>query len=192
MSPQRSWSCPRPPVLDFAPETATTIASYRLVNGVLIVLGERSLDSCVAFDVQGDHAVTIDELLQGVNRTLNGPCRFNVGMTTLDFEDLARERPLLTNVWYPADEAAQEADIAIEGIFRGRAALAAPLAVAPQRFPVVLLSHGSGGNGSAQVWLAEHLAAHGYIVAAVFHFGNTTFNNRKSRRMKRRRRRISL
>ena len=41
-----------------------------LVNGVLIVQGERPLNSCEAFDVHGDHEVTIDELLQAVNHTL--------------------------------------------------------------------------------------------------------------------------
>jgi predicted dienelactone hydrolase len=36
----------------------------------------------------------------------------------------------------------------------------------------VLLSHGSGGDPSNLAWLAETLATHGYVVAAVDHAGD--------------------
>ena len=38
--------------------------------------------------------------------------------------------------------------------------------------PVVLVSHGTGGSGSAMGWLAEPLAAAGFRVVAVDHHGN--------------------
>ena len=40
------------------------------------------------------------------------------------------------------------------------------------RFPLVLLSHGTGGSAAMLGWLAQSLAQHGYIVAAVNHPGN--------------------
>jgi predicted dienelactone hydrolase len=46
----------------------------------------------------------------------------------------------------------------------------APLAAG--RFPLIVLSHGTGGSAQIMSWLARGLAAHGYIVAAVNHPGN--------------------
>jgi predicted dienelactone hydrolase len=41
---------------------------------------------------------------------------------------------------------------------------------------VVLYSHGHQGYAEASSFLAEHLASHGYVVAAPDHTGNTTFD----------------
>ncbi len=49
----------------------------------------------------------------------------------------------------------------------------APLATVQERYPLVLLSHGTGGCAPALLWLGHALAAHGYIVAAINHHGNT-------------------
>lgn len=106
-----------------------------------------------------------------------GTAPFKVGLTTLNFQDRARHRPLLTRVWYPADSGVTERDIALDGIFVGRAAVDGPMTPSPARFPLVLLSHGTGGGSSNLIWLAERLARHGFIAAAVDHFGNTFGNN---------------
>ena len=47
---------------------------------------------------------------------------------------------------------------------------------APGRYPLVLLSHGYGGNWANQAWLATALVEAGYVVAAVNHPGTTTRN----------------
>jgi predicted dienelactone hydrolase len=49
----------------------------------------------------------------------------------------------------------------------------APLAVGGP-FPVVVFSHGSGGNPLQSTFFTAHLASHGFVVAAVPHPGNTT------------------
>ncbi len=60
-------------------------------------------------------------------------------------------------------------------LFRGTAARGdAPFAEG--RFPLVLLSHGSGGNAPGLGWLASRLAAEGFVVAAPNHPGSTTGN----------------
>jgi len=46
-------------------------------------------------------------------------------------------------------------------------------AIAHGRFPLVLMSHGSGGSERGQRAFAEHLAAHGFIVAALRHWGDS-------------------
>ena len=101
----------------------------------------------------------------------------SVGLAQLRFEDATRHRPLPTRIWYPSKPTPLGRGDTIEGIFVAHSATNAPLASSPQQFPLVLLSHGTGGGSSNLVWLAEHLAQHGYLVAAVDHFGNTFGNN---------------
>lgn len=80
-------------------------------------------------------------------------------------------RPLHTLLWYPAEAGLvaqpwQGLPFVLAPVARG----AAPLA---QQLPLVLLSHGTGGSAVAMGWLAEALAAQGYLVAAPNHHGNT-------------------
>lgn len=49
----------------------------------------------------------------------------------------------------------------------------APLSEARARWPVVLLSHGTGGAPEALSWLGIRLAAQGFVCLAVAHHGNT-------------------
>jgi predicted dienelactone hydrolase len=90
----------------------------------------------------------------------------------------AATQQLLTQIWYPVApgnvETPREIGRPGDPIFRGQpVASDAPLAGdANTRFPLVLLSHGTGGSANDQDWLASALAAHGYIVAAVNHPGN--------------------
>ena len=54
----------------------------------------------------------------------------------------------------------------------GNVARNADLAAAPRKFPLILMSHGTGGTALSLAWLGTALAAHGYIVAGVNHPGN--------------------
>lgn len=49
-------------------------------------------------------------------------------------------------------------------------------------FPVVLLSHGAGGNWDSNHAQARHLASHGYVVLALEHVGSNTERVRKGMR----------
>lgn len=50
-------------------------------------------------------------------------------------------------------------------------------AVAEGRFPIVIISHGSGGNYLGYLTIAQYLTEHGYIVAMPEHYGNNRNNN---------------
>jgi len=100
-----------------------------------------------------------------------------VGTTKVTFEDVRRHRPLVTRLWYPADKHTESRTIALDWIFVAHAAAEASMAARPEKLPLVLLSHGTGGSTSNLAWIAEPLAAHGYLVAAVEHFGNTYGND---------------
>jgi len=110
-----------------------------------------------------------------------------VGMITRDYVDQHRmnwdrtaARPLRTAIWYPAEASTGKT----ETIFGGPPDLElfAPITVAggaeisntKQKYPLVLLSHGTGGSAVQMMWLGHYLAARGYIVAAVNHHGNSS------------------
>jgi predicted dienelactone hydrolase len=88
----------------------------------------------------------------------------------------AKTHALLTTVWYPAASAAVEKPVQILGMSQvfvtGSAAQDAGLAPSPAKFPLIVLSHGTGGSAMQMAWLGPELAAHGYIAAAVNHPGN--------------------
>ncbi len=90
--------------------------------------------------------------------------------------DGAGPRPVAATVWYPAEDAEQAAVLIPPKrpvFFMGHAARNAPLVRSDTRHPVVLLSHGTGGAALQMMWLGSALAAHGYVVVAVDHHGNT-------------------
>ena len=119
------------------------------------------------------------------------PRQAKVGMVTRNFTDERRKnwegtapRPLKTAIWYPAAATSTQS----ETIFGGPTdrEVFAPVAVAPgadlsqgeREYPLVLLSHGTGGAAVQMMWLGHYLASRGYIVAAVNHHGNTAAEGR--------------
>lgn len=89
----------------------------------------------------------------------------------------AATHALTTVIWYPAEAAAVEKPQWIgpsqSPLFSaGSAAPEAPLVASPAKFPLIVLSHGTGGSALSIAWIGTALAAHGYIAAAVNHPGN--------------------
>jgi len=84
-------------------------------------------------------------------------------------------------VWYPAEASDKEKDQYIGPpdaplFYAGRAAKDATLAPSFARFPLIALSHGTGGSALQMAWLGTYLAARGYIAVAVNHPGNNAAN----------------
>lgn len=87
-------------------------------------------------------------------------------------------RPVAWSAWYPTEQprgrdltvAAQAAPslFVVDDVVEG-----ASLASRQQMFPVVLLSHGTGGSASGLSWLASRLARAGFVVVGADHHGNT-------------------
>jgi predicted dienelactone hydrolase len=116
-------------------------------------------------------------------QTLDAPT-FKAGVTSrlvsptepYDWRD-ATSHVLQEVLWYPAESGADAKPQRIPpvGMAIFEAAPAAPdakLAASPAKFPLILLSHGTGGTAQSIAWLATGLASRGYIVAAVNHPGN--------------------
>ncbi|MEP1229973.1 MAG: peptidase, partial [Litorimonas sp.] len=49
----------------------------------------------------------------------------------------------------------------------GYAARKATLSETSETYPLIIMSHGTGGAGMQMMWLCRELAAQGYIVAAI-------------------------
>jgi predicted dienelactone hydrolase len=85
---------------------------------------------------------------------------------------------LVTLVWYPTDATSPVETLSIGPpstplFLAGVAIPDAPVAQDRARYPLVVLSHGTGGSAVQLAWLGLTLARRGYIVAAVNHHGNT-------------------
>ncbi|AXS41786.1 alpha/beta fold hydrolase [Breoghania sp. L-A4] len=83
------------------------------------------------------------------------------------------ERPLSVAVWYPAVSEQAPTHVAGNPVFVGVAVVHDAPASAGSH-PLVVLSHGFGGNWRNQAWLAEKLVRQGYVVASANHPGTTT------------------
>lgn len=88
------------------------------------------------------------------------------------------ERPLDAALWYPTSDKGKPEQVGENIVFLGTPAQreAKPAA---QKHPLLLISHGYGGNWRNLNWLASQMAQQGYIVAAVDHPGTTTLNKEK-------------
>jgi type 1 glutamine amidotransferase/dienelactone hydrolase len=128
---------------------------------------------------------------------------YPVGVRTLVLADRSREdaltggpRTLVTEIWYPAVEAARGGRPATFSEFFGRHQEAAGAFVErfggsleevnrrfetvavrdaglrPGRYPLLVFSHGNGGVRHQNVFQMDHLASHGYVIASPDHTGN--------------------
>jgi dienelactone hydrolase len=130
--------------------------------------------------------------------TPTGP--YAVGRTRVEWIDPARDEPftpdsadqreLIVWVWYPAEPApVAEGAVLLPGLWGDlvgdalgidldrinvHAIERAPVASEQPRYPVVLLSPGSGFIPAFYTTLAEELASHGFIVVGVNHTYNAT------------------
>lgn len=99
----------------------------------------------------------------------------SVGYRQLDLADEQGERALSGAVLYPTGAAGDKTSLGENPAFFGVPVVndAPPQ---PGLHPLVVLSHGYGGNWRNELWLAHALAQKGYIVAAINHPGTTSFD----------------
>jgi predicted dienelactone hydrolase len=96
-----------------------------------------------------------------------------VGVRSIAVPSPARGKDLAVTVWYPALPGGEKILVGDSKLFKGTEAFAnAPLA--PGRFPLILISHGSGAKMQDLGWLATSLVQAGFIVAGPNHPGTTS------------------
>lgn len=102
------------------------------------------------------------------------PClAAEVGVREISVAAPERGRDLAVTVWYPAEAGGEPVLVGDNKIFKGSSAFHnAPMIKGP--FPLVLMSHGSGGRIEGMTWLATELAKAGFVVAGPNHPGTTS------------------
>ncbi len=107
---------------------------------------------------------------------------YAVGTRTLHLTDPNRHRPLVAQLWYPAQPTGplapylNPAEIKPRfrylSLVRTNARQDAPIAAQAPRLPILLFGPMWGGRRTQYTFLAEDLASHGYLVAVIDHPGN--------------------
>lgn len=95
------------------------------------------------------------------------------GYDKMRIEAPHRGQSIDASIWYPAGRKTYKGLVGDNPVFRGTEALigAAP---ADGRYPLIVLSHGSGGNMDTIGWLSAGLVKAGFMVLAVNHPGSTS------------------
>ena len=102
-----------------------------------------------------------------------GPRKYSPGYQTTTLQVPHRDVFLNLNIWYPTDDDRPTELIGQNALFYGH--YVRPNAQPKSgTHPVVVFSHGSGGNALQVGWLAEALAEKGYVVLATNHPGTTS------------------
>jgi predicted dienelactone hydrolase len=103
---------------------------------------------------------------------------YNVGMTQVEYTDpAAGGRSLNFLLIYPAAPEPTGKPFKIFLSSNLQLYKDAPPVVDGLRHPLIVFSHGAGGNGSVYAWFGEYLAEHGYIVAMVYHYRANTYDS---------------
>lgn len=86
-----------------------------------------------------------------------------------------RQTRLDFHIWYPAQPGGRAVMVGGNGVFHGtEAGRGAPLRGGT--YPVIVISHGAGGNAGQFGWIASRLAEAGYVVVLPNHPGSTSGN----------------
>lgn len=86
-----------------------------------------------------------------------------------------RDRDVDFNIWYPALAGGRKVTVGGNGVFYGTAAGRNARHI-EGRHPLIIISHGAGGNAGQFGWIASKLAHAGYVVVLPNHPGTTTGN----------------
>jgi len=79
------------------------------------------------------------------------------------------------HIWYPSESGGRSVMVGGNGVFHGTPA-GRRVPRVPGQHPLVLISHGGGGNAGQFGWIASALAGNGYVVALPNHPGSTSGN----------------
>jgi predicted dienelactone hydrolase len=103
---------------------------------------------------------------------------YPVGMTQLEYVDPSEGgRPLNLVLIYPAAPAPTAVPVKIFLSTDLHLYKDAPAVSDGLKRPLIMFSHGAGGNGSLYAWFGEYLASRGYLVAMLYHFRANTYDS---------------
>lgn len=102
---------------------------------------------------------------------------YEIGQKSTTFVDESRKRPLPTEIWYPTSDSLTKKERKEKQKELFKTIETIPNATIPnEKFPLLIISHGTGGNRFSLTWFIERMVKEGYIVVSLDHYGNSTFN----------------
>jgi len=109
--------------------------------------------------------------------TANNQHIFSLGFTERTYVDYSRvfegqPRTLEVAIWYPTHDTTPLQKIEND-TWKIKDVIKNASFPSSQKFPLIIFSHGFSGNQWNHTWFAEFFAQHGYIVAAIRHYGNS-------------------
>ena len=103
---------------------------------------------------------------------------YSVGMTQVEFSEPAADaRRLNFLLIYPAAPEPLARPFHIFLSTNLHLYKDAPPVADGLKHPLIVFSHGAGGNGSGYAWFGEYLASRGYIVAMAYHYRANTYDS---------------
>ncbi|WP_160167944.1 alpha/beta hydrolase family protein [Caballeronia insecticola] len=111
-------------------------------------------------------------------QTVLPDARYSVGATQVEYVDSSDgNRALDFMLIYPAEPQADASRFRIPMSTNLHLLKDAPITTDGLKHPLVMFSHGAGGNGAGYAWFGEYLAARGYVVAMLYHYRANTFDS---------------
>jgi predicted dienelactone hydrolase len=100
----------------------------------------------------------------------------HMGVRTLSFEDTKRKRPVIVELWYPIAQNGP-LDAPPDPVWVHPKEVR-DVSVMEGKHPLIVMSHGHGGDRRDRSWIAEYLVKSGFIVASIEHHGSSwrTYN----------------
>lgn len=105
------------------------------------------------------------------------------GYDKFTFDAPHRAEIMAASIWYPAGRKTYQGMVGENAIFKGSKAYVGA-AIADGTFPLLILSHGSGGNMDTISWLSSGLAQNGIMILAMNHPGSTSGDSSPRRSIK--------
>jgi predicted dienelactone hydrolase len=96
-----------------------------------------------------------------------------IGVMNFTHDAAHRDRLVQTTLFYPGETGGYPEWLGDNAVFKG---VRVVRDAKPERrkHPLIIISHGSGGNAANLAWLAERLAEQGFVVAIPNHQGSTS------------------
>lgn len=102
---------------------------------------------------------------------------YRIGQKSVTFVDDSRDRPLLTEIWYPTLDTLTKKELKKNQKELFKTIETIPNAsILDEELPLLIISHGTGGNRFSLTWFVERMVKEGYVVVSLDHYGNSTFN----------------
>lgn len=124
------------------------------------------------------HCSLVKWSVYAVDQAMLPATLYPVGITQVEYVDpTGAGRPLDYMLIYPAAPDAAATPFKVFLSTKLHLYKDAPIVADGLKHPLVMFSHGAGGNGSGYAWFGEYLAARGYLVALVYHYRANTFDS---------------